>query len=300
MSVNRGLWVPLNGNVGTTPTEARLVTAGQVAENAPGVPRQGLLFQSATEVVAGTSAMEYTVAACHPVISRAVNDGVYTLTLTGSTIVPTTVAPATGSRWDLVFVKQNDTAKGDADNLPIVGVVQGVASSTPSKPYGSVPEGAMVLAEVSVQAGAIATNGSGVTITQMWRHTAMRGAPIPVRSKAERDEITAYRGARVLRLDFGGLEQRFSGAKWHGSVVAGGTFTVPAVPNGGGSGNLSVTYPFTFPGAPAVTVTASSGRLTGTTTSRTSSGFVAVFDNRSGGGSSSALATYTAIYTLAD
>lgn len=300
MSVNRGLFVPLNGTIGTTPTEARLALAGLVAENSPGVPRSGLLFQSAANVVSGTTGMDYDVAPCYPVVSRAASDGVYVFSLTGTTTVSTTVAPATGSRWDLVFVKQNDTTKGDPDNLPIVGVVQGVASSTPTKPYGSVPEGALVLAEVSVAAGATSTSSSGVTITQVWRHTSMRGAPVPVRNKTERGELSAYVGAEVVRLDVGGMTQTFNGSKWHGSVSAGGTFSVPAVVNGGGSGNLVVAYPFTFPGIPSVTITPPSGRLTGTTTSRTSSSFTAVFDNRSGGGSSAASATYTAVYTLAD
>lgn len=298
MTANRGLFVALNGDIGTTPSEARLALAGLIAENAPGAPRSGLLFQSATSVVSGTSGMSYNLAACHPVVSRTAGDGVYVFSLTGTTSIGTTVAPATGSRWDLIFVKQNDTSKGDADNLPIVGVVQGTAASTPTKPYASVPEGAYVLAEAQVSAGATATNGAGVTISQVWRHTALRGEPIPVRTASERGEITAFKGARVQRLDYGGMEQTFDGSKWYGSVSAGGTYTIPGVPNGTNSGNVDVTFPFTFPGAPAVTVSPENSRLTGMTTLRTVNGFRAVFDNKSGGYAASGTGTYVATFTL--
>lgn len=306
MTANRGLFVTqLNTGtveapswVGTTPLEARLALAGMVAENSPGVPRTGLMFQSASTVVAGTGAMTYNVGPCNPVVNRSAGDGVYAWTLSGTTSIPTTLAPATGSRWDLIFTKQNDPSKGDPDNQALVGVVQGVASSTPSKPYASVPEGALVLAEAQVSAGALATNGGSVVITQVWRHTAARGAPIPVRNQTERDELSAFTGLRITRLDYKAMEQVYHGGGWMGSFTANGVFNVPAVNNGVSSGAIDVNYPFTFPGTPSVVVTPPSGRLTVTTTTRTSSDFKANFDNKSGAVSAAGLATYVATYTL--
>lgn len=220
MTVNRGVGVAKNGAVGTTTLEHRLQQAGLYAENAPGVPRSGVLSQSNAVLVSGKADMSYDIGPCALVISRTASEGVYTPTLTGVTNVPTTAAPSSGSRWDLVWVKQNDMAKGDAGNLAVRGVTQGAASGSPSKPYGSVPAGALVLAEVEVFALITATTSA--SITQVWRHTVARGAPIPVRSQAEQDEITPGNGTRIRRLDL-----KFD-AVWNGTRWVGGVGTIPA------------------------------------------------------------------------
>ncbi|KUM41192.1 hypothetical protein [Arthrobacter sp. EPSL27] len=222
MTANRGLFVRNNGAVGTTPIEGRLVLGSLVAENSPGVPRQGLLDQRNATPVTGTANMSYNVAAITPVLNRATNEGVYMFTLTGTTNVATTAAPGTGSRYDLIYVKQNDLDKGDATNTAVLAVLQGTASTgTPTKPYASLPAGAYVLAEALVNSGATATNGAQVTITQVWRYTALRGAPIPVRNKTERDEITPGAlavGVSIRRLDVSlptmDAIERWDGSKW--------------------------------------------------------------------------------------
>ncbi|CCQ44306.1 hypothetical protein ARTSIC4J27_230 [Pseudarthrobacter siccitolerans] len=218
MTVNRGLFVRNNGAVGTTPIEGRLVLASLVAENAPGVPRQGLLDQKATTVVSGTTAtspLSYSVAPCTVVLNRATNEGVYLFTLTGTTTVTTTAAPSTGARWDLIYVKQNDPDKGDANNSAVLGVHSGTAAVSPTKPTATLPAGAYVLAEALVSAGATSTSHANVTITQTWRYTAHRGHWIPVRSQAERDEITPQRDVSVRRLDQGvGVVETWNGTAW--------------------------------------------------------------------------------------
>lgn len=220
MTINRGLAVLAQAGVGTTPKEHRLALAGMFAENAPGVPRSGLLYQSESVVVKGTAGMGYDILPSVPVINRATDEGVYTPTFTGTTNTPTTAAPGSGSRWDLIWVKQNDTEKGDANNLAIVGVTQGAASATPTKPYGSVPAGALVLAEAEV--GALITATTSASITQVWRHTVARGAPIPVRNQAEQNELTPGNGTRIRRLDL-----KFD-AVWNGTRWVGGVGTISA------------------------------------------------------------------------
>ncbi|UJQ86810.1 virion structural protein [Arthrobacter phage Reedo] len=214
MTANRGLFIRNNGTVGTTPIEGRLALAGLVFENSPGNPRSGLLDQKATTVVSGTANMSYDVAPITPVISRAAGEGVYIFTLTGTSNVPTTAAPATGSRYDLIYVKQNDLDKGDADNNAVVSVLQGADAASPTKPYASLPAGAYVLAEALVQSGATATNSASVTITQVWKYTVLRGAPLPIRNKAERDEITGARGMEITRLDCDDWKQEHDGTGW--------------------------------------------------------------------------------------
>lgn len=216
MTANRGLFVRNVGTTGTTPIEGRLVLASLVAENSPGNPRNGLLDQKATTVVSGTATMTYSVAPCTVIVNRAAGEGVYMFTLTGTSTVATTNAPGTGSRWDLIYVKQNDPDKGDATNTAVLAVLQGTASTgTPTKPYATLPAGAYILAEAQVSAGATATNGGSVAISQVWRYTALRGAPIPVRSTTERDEITGQTGLLVKRLDFGpAYIESYNGSAW--------------------------------------------------------------------------------------
>ncbi|MHA7270392.1 hypothetical protein [Arthrobacter sp. HLT1-20] len=225
MTVNRGPGVRQIGLVGTTPKEHRLALAGQYAENAPGVPRSGLLTQGATNVVTPTAAtvpMTYSVAPVAAVIGRTVDEGVYTPTTTGTSTVPTGNSPATGSRWDLIWIKQNDQEKGDADNAAILGVTSGTAAASPTRPTASVPAGALVLAEAQIFAGTTSTTAAPNTVTQLFRITAARGAPIPVRTTVELAEITSPpQGQPVIRLDLPGNPiQRRAGNTWTGGLGA--------------------------------------------------------------------------------
>lgn len=242
MTVNRGLFVRQNGAIGTTPKEARLAMAGLVAENAPGVPRQGLLFQSNSQVVSGTGSMAYSVAACNPVIERVSGEGVYTPTLTGTTTVATDPAPGSGSRYDLIWVKQNDVDKLDPDNLAVVGVTVGTASTSPAKPTGSVPAGALILAEALVQTGATSTSAAEVTITQVWRHTVARGGQIPVRNSSELAEITGYTGLIVTRLDMG-QEYIYRNGSWQPLGVFAQAAGVTSFTMSGNSTTKQVSFP---------------------------------------------------------
>ncbi|GAA5229276.1 hypothetical protein [Arthrobacter cryoconiti] len=225
-TINRGPGVALVGIIGTTPKEHRLAIAGQYAENAPGVPRSGLLVTGAVNVVTPKAGMGYDIIPVQSVINRTVGEGVYTPTTTGSTSVATDNAPGAGSRWDLLWVKQNDAAKGDtvpavggvADNTAIFGVTVGSAAASPTKPIGDVPAGALVIAEAQIFAGTTGTNQAPSTITQVFPITAARGAPLPVRSVADRATITAPAiGQQVLRLDLAGIPvQIWTGTKWGG------------------------------------------------------------------------------------
>jgi hypothetical protein len=216
MTVNRGPGVAPIAGVGTTTVEHRLQLAGLYAENAPGVPRSGVLAQAADQLVVGRSDMSYDVGPAALVISRTAAEGVYTPTLTGTTNVPTGAAPGTNSRWDLIYVKQNDQAKGDADNAPVIGVQQGAAAASPTKPAGSLPAGAYVIAEARIFALTTGTSGGSNTIAQVWRHTAARGGTIPIRNTTELAEITTpHQGMTISRLDLPGRPVfEWDGTRW--------------------------------------------------------------------------------------
>jgi hypothetical protein len=218
MAVNRGLFVRATGTapnkVGTTPIESRLALAGMVAENSPGVPRTGVLAQAGAPAVvtASSGGMTYGVTPCEVVISRSAGEGVYILSVSGTTNVATDPAPGTAgqSRWDIIYVKQNDTDKGDANNRPVLDVVKGTAATSPTKP--AVPTGAVALAEARIYQGTTAASGGSNTITQVHSWTAMRGAPIPVKNLADRQTITGpATGQAVIRLDCDAWVQRYTG-----------------------------------------------------------------------------------------
>lgn len=219
MTVNRGPGVAPIAGVGTTTVEHRLQLAGLYAENAPGVPRSGVLGQATDQLVTARADMSYDVDPAALVISRTAAEGVYTPTLAGTTNVATGAAPGTNSRWDLIYIKQNDQAKGDADNAAVIGVQQGTAAATPTKPTGDLPAGAYVIAEARIFAGTTGTSGGSNTISQAWRHTAARGARINIRSATERAEITTpAKGLEILRTDLNQVDAAGTVERWNGTT----------------------------------------------------------------------------------
>jgi hypothetical protein len=124
-------------------------------------------------------------------------------------------APATNSRYDLVYISQADSDV-DASSATTLGVLKGTATASAPKPYGDLPAGGLVLAEV----GPIAVGTTQITdalITNVAPFAAVRGTPIPVRSQAERDALSEIASAAcpitVERLDTGTIE-RNTGAGW--------------------------------------------------------------------------------------
>lgn len=223
MSIERGLFVTqLANGRGTTALNARRALAAMFEENSPNVPRSGVLDNGTSLAVTGASNMSYNLQPEKFVISRAAAEGVYAFTSLGVSNVVTSPAPGADSRWDLIYVKQNDPDKGDRDangdpsNDAVIGVIVGVAAASPSVPSAALPAGAYEVARARVYAGATATNqGAGrVEITQSFRYTALRGAAIPVRNAAERDEIRpARRFQSVQRIDTGTIEE-WTGTSW--------------------------------------------------------------------------------------
>jgi len=211
MAGSRGLFVRQNGTLGTTPLEARRALAGMLIRNSATAPRSGLIAPPDT-VVQSTPGWSYSIVPINPVINRTADEGAYVFSFEGTTTVTTDPAPGTDSRWDLIYVKQNDTEKGDPDNLPVLGVVKGTPAASPSKPTSSVPSGALVLAEARIYAGSTSTQHASNTLAQVFPYTGLVGSAIKVRSKADRDLITTPKvGQQVIRMDRDNHVQTYTG-----------------------------------------------------------------------------------------
>jgi hypothetical protein len=210
MALTRGIFIRKDGKsvtdpAGTDPRSARKAMSGLVAGNADGVPRSGIFPQKDVLIVIGSQAgMVYRVKPFEGALIRdaAGSDGVVLYANDALTDVPTSPAPSTGSRWDLVYVQYPESTSDSTSSKPVLGVVQGTASGTPSKPSAALPANSYLLAESLVSAGNSTTVDA--SINQVWRYTVPRGVPIPVRNQAERDELNIFQGAQFVALDFPG------------------------------------------------------------------------------------------------
>lgn len=196
----------------TDAREARLASGGLLAVQGPSAldVRTGVLAgPGSTTLVTGTAAtgpMTVQIAPHVVVGSRGVANGPYLgPVLEAATTVQIAAAPASGSRIDVVYAKQQDNTSGipspDVSAGPLYGVLAGTAASSPTKPALTAVVGAEELATVQVSAGATSTNGANVVITNTARQTAARGALILCRNRAERDALTGYPTLRAYQLD---------------------------------------------------------------------------------------------------
>lgn len=173
MALRHGLFVSGASAGVTAPQDGRLALAGLLS--GPGMLTGGAVTGSTS----GPN-MKYTIAAGVFVTQRGTlaADGLYIVPNDGAVTVDSgSPAPGSGTRWDLIWVRQlnayGSDGFGDANSDPVFGVTVGTAGSTPTKPYASVPAGALVLAESNV--GTSIANASLATITLVapltWQNT---------------------------------------------------------------------------------------------------------------------------------
>lgn len=167
---------------GTAALDARQMETARIIRNPDNSVRTGQLYGDSNAVKA-TSSMAVTVLGDTSwVLSRGKTDGAVILANVGDLQLTLAAAPSANSRYDVVYMKQNDTEKGDANSLPAVDKVTGTAAASPTVP--AAPSGALVLATVLVPAGVASTNASGVVINNTVQQTALNGSPIRYRTVA--------------------------------------------------------------------------------------------------------------------
>lgn len=167
----------------TTSLDGRTMLQALIVKNVNDSPRPGLLY-GAVNPVAATSSMSVTISDQSVfVLARGGGDGANIIQNVGAATVTLNAAPSSNSRYDVIYVKHNDTEKGDANSTPVFDKVTGTAAASPTVP--AVPAGAIQLATILIPAGVTATNASGVVITNTVLGTALYGSPIRYRSVAE-------------------------------------------------------------------------------------------------------------------
>lgn len=229
MAGRRGLFVRKDATTGTSPQDARLALAGLLTPAGDLAVAAGVISGCG---VTGTSGWTYNVGAGHVVGTRGATDGAVLFAVDGTTATPAVAAaPASGSRWDLIWVRQRDTDSGDADSAAEVGVTSGTSGGSPSKPYGSVPAGAVVLAEAQVSSGATQTAHASVTITPVALRVAARGGIVSATSTQR--ALLAGTASSPLWADDNAALWRHAGSGWVRIVRNDDTPPIPFAAAGG-------------------------------------------------------------------
>jgi hypothetical protein len=202
--------------------------------NSDGSPRGGLTAPFiGSSILTATATMNTSVGAFSAVAVR--DGGVVLLSNDGPTNVLHSAAPASNSRIDLIYAKQNDSSSTvntpDGNDVPTIGIVQGTAAPSPTKP--ALPVGAVELGTVQIPAGATATNSVGVVVSQTAPYTAAPGGTVPFRTSTEMDTWSAPNLARAFNLADKMIYSRRNGA-WLGGTITpslSSPYTPAASPN---------------------------------------------------------------------
>jgi len=206
--------------------DVRLALAGLMVRDSSGNPRTGIFFRNTTALVTSTATMNSSVAAFEAALSRS-GQGVILLANNGATNVLHDTAPVANSRFDTIYMKQNDSVSpnADANSLPVFGILKGAPSVSPTLPTYATAEaaldaapgigaGAEPLTAVLIPSTATSMQSAGVVYTQLYQYTASTGGVVPFRTKTALDLwTTAQTGQRAEVLADSSL-WRFDGAVW--------------------------------------------------------------------------------------
>lgn len=187
---------------------------GAISGVRPGTP---------SSTVAATSTT-WTVTAFAGVIDleAAAIAGPYPFSFDANVTGAVTAANASYARIDILYVRVSDPAEGDGSSVPLIEVLYlaGTAAAVPAAP--AVPARSFVIANINVPV----SGGGSPTVTWNAPYAVAAGAPIPVRSQADRDAKfpTPYDGLAVYRLDTH-MAETYNGTAWSGWITYTATTT---------------------------------------------------------------------------
>lgn len=190
--------------------------AGLVVRTTAGVPRAGILPRTTAALGTARASMGVDVASFEAVLVRnglpalIANDGTVTVSIGA--------APGANSQYNIVYVKQNESASpfSDGNDNEIFGYVVGTAAPIPdlAAAIALVPAGGLPLLSVLVPSTATTTQSAGVVITPIHPYTALTGGAIWVRTTSELTALTGFApDQRALALDTG-ITHRYDGTAW--------------------------------------------------------------------------------------
>jgi len=210
--------------------DVRLALAGLIVRDSSGNPRTGIFFRNTTALVTSTATMNSSVAAFEGVVSRS-GQGVILLANNGATNVLHDAAPVANSRYDTIYVKQNDSVSpnADANDLPVFGILKGSPLVSPTLPtYATakaaldaapgIGAGAEPLTAVLIPSTATSMQSAGVVYTQLHQYTATTGGVVPFRTKAALDLWTTAQKDQLAVVLADSKRWRYTGSAWAGIV----------------------------------------------------------------------------------
>ena len=206
--------------------DVRLALAGLMVRDSSGNPRTGIFFRNTTALVTSTATMNSSVAAFEAALSRS-GQGVILLANNGATNVLHDTAPVANSRYDTIYVKQNDAVSpnADANSLPVFGILKGAPSVSPTLPTYATAEaaldaapgigaGAEPLTAVLIPSTATSMQSAGVVYTQLYQYTATTGGVVPFRTKTALDLWTTAQVGQVALVLADNTRWQFISSAW--------------------------------------------------------------------------------------
>ena len=173
-------------------------------------------------------------------VAPSLQAGPYTYSI-DAPVVGTLTAATSFIRIDILSLTLTDPAESVGSGTPGVAITYTVGTVASTQP--ATPAYSMLLAVITTPA----SGGGGPTVQWVAPYSVASGAPIPVRSQAERDALSAHLGLQVKRLDlngcpvetyngtaFGGGGARF-GARVQTNVAQTAAGSTVVVANNGGT-----------------------------------------------------------------
>ena len=211
MVARTGLFVkplPTTPAQGTSPTDGRLVL-GALFGTTGGCIAGGVFTASATQ-------MQVTVSASVWRIPDPTNAAAVFLSPADTDLFTFSAGPASGSRIDVLWVKQNNYENSDANSRLIYGVTAGTASATPVAP--ALLAGQLKLGQLTVPAGV--SNAAACTLVPTYGGQTVAQPNLVVATEAQLPAAGAFYGqlAAVLSVTVSGVTlpivERWNGTAW--------------------------------------------------------------------------------------
>ena len=189
--------------------------AGLIVRDTVGNPRAGIFPRHTNALVTSRADMMLDVAAFEGASVRGggplfmSNDGVAQSPVLDA-------APASNSRIDVLYFKQNESVPpyADANNLPVFGVAIGTSAASPTKPSVAGIAGAVELATITIPSTATATSSAGVVITNTYQYTTTTGGVLLFRTANDRDLYTTATPGQHVFVLADGAEYTRAGSTW--------------------------------------------------------------------------------------